>query len=80
MKVFGTSTSTLGMLTQMIDVTDWTAEQWIAACILAFFLVTILVVIHRLIRIFQISRESKYQPNLRLLRRSQLRHKVKEES
>jgi len=61
----------------MIDVAQWTVEQWIAACILVFIVVTILLVAHRLIKIFQISKKSKYRPNLRILRRTHLGREVK---
>ncbi len=61
----------------MIDIAQWTVEQWIAACILVFIVVTILLVAHRLIKIFQISKKSKYRPNLRILRRTHLGREVK---
>jgi hypothetical protein len=65
------------VLTEMIDIAQWTVEQWIAACILVFIVVTILLVAHRLIKIFQISKKSKYRPNLRILRRTHLGREVK---
>ena len=79
MKALDANVSNLTMLAEVIDAANWTAEQWIAVCILFFIIVTILLVVHRLIRIFQISKESNYQPNLRLLRRGHLRRKVKKE-
>ncbi len=57
------------MLSRLIDVSGWTAEQWLAATILAFIVVTLVVVAHRIVKIFRFSAQSRYQPNLRLLRR-----------
>ncbi len=57
------------MLARLIDVSGWTHEQWLAASILAFIVVTVVVVLHRLIKIVQMSRQSRQQPNLRPLRR-----------
>jgi hypothetical protein len=57
------------MLAQYVDVSNWTAEQWLAACILAFIVVAVLLVMHRSVKIFQMAKKSKYEPNLRPLRR-----------
>ena len=57
------------MLAQYVDVSNWTAEQWLAACILAFIVVAVLLVMHRSMKIFQMAKKSKYEPNLRPLRR-----------
>ena len=57
------------MLARLIDITGWSHEQWLAATILAFIIVTVLVVLHRLVKIFRSSRRQRYQPNLRPLRR-----------
>jgi hypothetical protein len=57
------------MLAEFIDVSGWTAEQWLAACILAFIVITVIVVMHRAVKIFQLSKKSSYKPNLRPLRR-----------
>ena len=57
------------MLTHFVDVSNWTAEQWLAVCILVFVVITVFVVIHRSVRIFQMAKKSKYEPNLRPLRR-----------
>ncbi|NKB33615.1 MAG: hypothetical protein GKR91_11010 [Pseudomonadales bacterium] len=69
------------MLAQFVDVSNWSAEQWLAACILAFIVVTALVVLHRSVKIFQLAKKSKYEPNLRPLRRvrSNLKSTVAEE-
>ena len=51
------------MLSRLIDSSGWTAEQWLAATILVFIIITVIVVAHRMVRIFQISAKSKYKPN-----------------
>lgn len=66
------------MLSNLINTSDWTHEQWLAACILAFAVLSIAVVMHRLAKLFRITRKPKYQPNLRPLRRR--RQHVSEES
>lgn len=58
------------MLARLIDVSGWTHEQWLAASILAFIVVTVLVVLYRIAGIVRLSRKREYQPNLRPLRRS----------
>ena len=58
------------MLSRLIDVSGWTAEQWLAATILVFVIVTLIVVAHRVIKVFKIAAQSTYQPNLRPLRRA----------
>lgn len=58
------------MLARLIDVSGWSHEQWLAACILAFIVVTVLVVLYRLATLFRRSRKADYKPNLRPLRRS----------
>jgi len=57
------------MLARLIDVSGWNHEQWLAASILVFIVVTVIVVLHRMIKIFRLSKKSAYQPNLRPLRR-----------
>ena len=61
------------MLARLIDVSGWTHEQWLAASILAFIVVTVLVVLHRMYKIVKMSKRSSYQPNLRPLRRRKTR-------
>ncbi|MDD9889079.1 MAG: hypothetical protein OXU66_00850 [Gammaproteobacteria bacterium] len=61
------------MLSRLIDVSGWTPEQWLAACILAFIVVTVVVVLHRSLKIFQMANKKSYQPNLRPLRRARLK-------
>ena len=58
------------MLSRLIDVSGWTAEQWLAATILVFVIVTLIVVAHRVIKVLKIAAQSSYQPNLRPLRRA----------
>ncbi|MFK7864319.1 MAG: hypothetical protein AB8B95_08870 [Pseudohongiellaceae bacterium] len=57
------------MLAEFIDTSSWTPEQWLAAIILAFIVVTILVVLKRLMGLFKLSQKRQYKPNLRPLRR-----------
>lgn len=61
------------MLSDLIDTSGWTHEQWLAACILAFAVLAIAVVLHRLSKLFRMTKKSSYQPNLRPLRRKRLR-------
>ena len=61
------------MLSRLIDWSGWTAEQWLAATILVFIVITVIVVAHRVMRIIQISVKSNYKPNLRPLRRNKSR-------
>ena len=51
------------MLAEFIDVSGWTAEQWLAACILVFIIITVIIVMHRTVKIFQFSRKPSYQPS-----------------
>lgn len=57
------------MLSTLINTADWTHEQWLAASILVFAILSIAVVLHRLLKLFRMTRKPKYQPNLRPLRR-----------
>ncbi|MCG8414361.1 MAG: hypothetical protein MI746_09095 [Pseudomonadales bacterium] len=61
------------MLARLIDITGWSHEQWLAASILAFIIITVLVVLHRMMKLFQLSKKKNYQPNLRPLRRQRQR-------
>ena len=67
------------MLSRLIDSSGWTAEQWLAATILVFIIITVIVVAHRMVRIFQISAKSEYKPNLRPLRRDKSHVKLNRE-
>ncbi|MDG1025869.1 MAG: hypothetical protein P8N94_15820 [Gammaproteobacteria bacterium] len=60
------------MLSNLINTSGWTHEQWLAACILAFAVLSIAVVMHRLLKLFRMTKKSSYQPNLRPLRRRRL--------
>jgi UDP-N-acetylmuramyl pentapeptide phosphotransferase/UDP-N-acetylglucosamine-1-phosphate transferase len=62
------------VLSELIDVSGWTHEQWLTASILAFIIVTVLVVLHRLVKLFRMTRRQRYQPNLRPLRRRNFHH------
>ena len=57
------------MLSNLINTSGWTHEQWLAASILAFAVLSIMVVLHRIVKLFRMTKKPKYQPNLRPLRR-----------
>lgn len=61
------------MLARLFNVSDWSHEQWLAACILAFIVVTVIVVLFRLVGLLQLARKKDYQPRLRPLRRGRRR-------
>lgn len=61
------------MLARLFDTADWSHEQWLAACILAFIVVTVIVVLFRLVGLLQLFRRKDRQPNLRPLRRGSRR-------
>lgn len=58
------------MLSNLIDTSTWSHEQWLAAIIMAFIVVTILVVLKRVVGLFKYSKKEQYKPNLRPLRRT----------
>lgn len=58
------------MLARLIDVSDWTYEQWLAASILVFIVVTVIIVMFRIASLVRLARKSDYKPNLRPLRRT----------
>ena len=57
------------MLSELIDASGWSHEQWLAMSILVFIVVTFIVVMSRVIKLVKMSRRKNYQPNLRPLRR-----------
>jgi hypothetical protein len=57
------------VLSNLFDTSTWSHEQWLAATILVFIIITVLVVLKRLINIFQYTKKPSYKPNLRPLRR-----------
>ena len=57
------------MISELIDASGWSHEQWLAMSILAFIVVTLIVVMSRMIKLVKMSRRKTYQPNLRPLRR-----------
>ncbi len=61
------------MLDDLIHASSWTAEQWLAAIILVFIVVAVLVFLHRTFKLFQMTRKQPYRPNLRPLRRRRYR-------
>ncbi|MAC69348.1 MAG: hypothetical protein CMP84_03930 [Gammaproteobacteria bacterium] len=58
------------MLSELIDASGWSHEQWLAMSILVFIVVTLIVVMSRMIKLLKMSRRKTYKPNLRPLRRS----------
>jgi hypothetical protein len=58
------------MLSELIDASGWSHEQWLAMSILVFIAVTLIVVMSRMIKLLKMSRRKTYKPNLRPLRRS----------
>lgn len=57
------------MLTDLIDASGWSHEQWLAASILVFIAITLCVVMARVLKLIRMSRKTTYRPNLRPLRR-----------
>lgn len=66
------------MLSKLINTSGWTHEQWLAACILVFAILSVAVVLHRSMKLFRMAKKPSYKPNLRPLRRRRL--VAKEES
>lgn len=66
------------MLSDLINTSSWTHEQWLAACILVFAILSVAVVLRQLMKLFRMTKKASYQPNLRPLRRR--RFSSKEES
>lgn len=64
------------MLSNLIDTSGWTHEQWLAASILVFIVVTVAVFMHRMLKLFRMAKKSSYQPNLRPLRRKRITSKA----
>lgn len=62
------------MLSEIINTSDWSAEQWLAAIILVFIVVAVLVLMHRMLALFRMTRKKPYKPNLRPLRRRRFQH------
>ncbi|MEX0962774.1 MAG: hypothetical protein WDZ52_01855 [Pseudohongiellaceae bacterium] len=64
------------MLSNLIDTSGWTHEQWLAACILFFAVLSIAVVMHRMLKLFRLTKKPAYKPNLRPLRRTRIKSKT----
>ena len=61
------------MLNDLIEASGWSSEQFLAISIMAFVVLALAVVVFRMLRIFRMAgRKSRYEPNLRPLRRRQL--------
>ena len=65
------------MLSNLIDTSGWTHEQWLAACILVFAVLSVAVFLHRMLKLFRMAKKPSYRPNLRPLRRRRLSAKTK---
>jgi len=61
------------MIARWVDTDGWSSQEWLAAVILVFILVTVGVVMLRLVRVFKLSRRNTRAPNLRPLRRTRAR-------
>lgn len=61
------------MIARLIDTSSWTYEQWLAAIIMAFIVITVVVFIYRIVTLFRFTRKPVYKPNLRPLRRTRLK-------
>lgn len=57
------------MLARLIDTSNWGSQEWLAAVLLAFIIVTMGVVLRRLVGIWQLTETRRKAPNLRPLRR-----------
>lgn len=64
------------MLSNLINTSGWTHEQWLAACILVFAILSIAVILQRILKLFRMTKKPSYQPNLRPLRRRRLKAKA----
>ena len=58
------------MLNDLLEASGWSSEQVLAFSIMAFVVLALAVVVFRMLRLFRMAgRKSRYQPNLRPLRR-----------
>ncbi|SVD17590.1 uncharacterized protein METZ01_LOCUS370444, partial [marine metagenome] len=62
------------VLSRLIDVSDWSAEQWLAALILGFITMATLLILHRFVKLFRMSQKPSHKPNLRPLRSARHRN------
>ena len=60
------------MLSDLINTSGWTHEQWLAACILVFSVLSVAVFLYRILKLFRMTKTSSYKPNLRPLRRRRI--------
>ena len=61
------------MLNDPIEASGWSSEQFLAISIMAFVVLALMMIVIRMLRIFRMAgRKSRYEPNLRPLRRRQL--------
>lgn len=68
------------MLNDLIEASGWSSEQFLAFSIMAFVVLALTVVVFRMLRIFRMAgRKSRYQPNLRPLRRREIYREPQQE-
>jgi hypothetical protein len=67
------------MLSDLINTSGWTHEQWLAACILVFAILSVAVALRQLLKLFRMTKKASYQPNLRPLRRRRISTKAESE-
>jgi hypothetical protein len=67
------------MFSKIINTSGWTHEQWLAACILVFAILSVVIVLHRMLKLFRMTKKASYQPNLRPLRRRRFGAKTEPE-
>lgn len=60
------------MLSELINTSNWTHEQWLAASILVFAILSIAVFLRQMLKLFRMTKKPRYQPNLRPLRRRRI--------
>lgn len=68
------------MLAKFLDTSSWDYQQWLASIIMAFVIVAVAVLLHRITQIFRMSRRPTYKPNLRPLRRVRIPKETRSES
>ena len=68
------------MLNDLLEASGWSSEQFLAFSIMAFVVLALAVVVFRMLRLFRMAgRKSRYQPNLRRLRRREIYREPQQE-
>jgi len=65
------------MFSKLINTSGWTHEQWLAASILVFVILSVAVVLRQMLKLFRMTKKPSYQPNLRPLRRRRIHARTK---